>query len=116
MKKKSIILIIIGLIIIIIGMFLFSNKTFFKTTYIGTNNKEIFIPRYSYFDRECCFTAATFYSLKSEKQLKKEISNYLKEFEYFSDDTTYGFKKDNLFIQSYVVENHGLYRKIIITY
>ena len=78
MKKKSIILIIIGLIIIIIGMFLFSNKTFFKTTYIGTNNKEIFIPRYYYFDKECCFTAATFYSLKSEKQLKKEISNYLK--------------------------------------
>ena len=30
-------------------------------------------------------TAASFYSLRSEKELKKEIDNYMKDFEYFED-------------------------------
>ena len=61
-------------------------------------------------------TAASFYSLRNEKELKKEIDNYMKDFEYFEDGTTYGYKKDDLFIQNYEVVNLGLYRKIIITY
>ena len=31
-------------------------------------------------------TVASFYSLKSEKTLKKEIDNYMKDFEYFKDE------------------------------
>ena len=61
-------------------------------------------------------TAAVFHSLKSKKSLKKEIDNYMKDFEYFEDETAYGYKKGDLFIQKYEVIDKGLYRKIIITY
>ena len=54
-------------------------------------DKEIFIPRYSFFKREAGMTVAIFYSLKSEKTLKKEIENYMKDFEYFDDEATYGY-------------------------
>ena len=118
MKRKIVIVIIIVLTIILISIFiaLKSNKTFFKTKYIGAQGQEIFIPKYSYFKEECCMTAASFYSLRSEKDLTKEINNYMKDFKYFDDDTTYGYKKGNLFIQKYIVENNTLYRKIIIVY
>ena len=102
MKKGKIILIsILSIVIIIISLIfviLFTNKTFFKTTYIGVQKQEIF------------------YSLRSEKSLKEEISNYMSDFEYFEDDSTYGYKKDDLFIQSYNVIDNGLYRKIVIIY
>ena len=115
MKKKIFIIISIT-IAACIFVILFSNKTFFKTTYIGTSDQEIFIPRYSFFKREAGMTVASFYSLKSEKTLQKEIDNYMKDFEYFEDESTYGYKKGDLFIQSYEVANEGLYRKIYITY
>ena len=71
MIKK--VLIIIGIILVIsIFIILLSNKTFFKTTYIGIGDQEIFIPRYSFFKREAGMTVASFYSLKSEKALKKK--------------------------------------------
>ena len=113
-KKVSIIIgIIIGICIFII---LLSNKTFFKTTYAGIHKQEIFIPRFSFFKREAGMTVASFCSLKSEKKLKKEIDNYMKSFEYFEDESTYGYIKGDLFIQSYQVGDEGLYRKIYITY
>lgn len=115
MLKK--VLFIIGLVFVsLIFIILLNNKTFFKTTYIGIDNQEIFIPRYSFFKREAGMTVATFYSLKSEKTLKKEIENYMKDFEYFNDESTYGYIKEDLFIQSYEVSNEGLYRKIYIMY
>ena len=95
---------------------LFANKTFFKTTYIGVNKQEIFIPKYSYFKDESGMTIATFYSLKSEKKLRKEINNYMSDFEYFENDSTYGYRKDDLIIQSYEVVDNGLFRKIFIVY
>jgi uncharacterized membrane protein YqiK len=117
MKKKYIMFFLIIIFLIICILFkLITNKTFFKTKYIGVDSQEIFIPKYSYFKEECCMTAASFYSLRSEKELKKEIDNYMKDFEYFDDETTYGYRKDGLFIQKYEVVNKGLYRKIIITY
>ena len=117
MKKKYIIIVLIIILTITCIMFkLITNKTFFKTKYIGVENQEIFIPKYSYFKEECCMTAAIFYSLKTENSLKEEIDKYMKDFEYFEDETTYGYKKGNLFIQKYDVEDNGFYRKIIITY
>lgn len=114
--KKKIVIVLIVMILVIQVIALSVNKTFFKTTYTGVQKQEIFIPRFSYFKDECCMTAATFYSLKSKRQLKREIDKYLKEFEYFDNDETYGYKKDGLFIQSYEVVDKLLYRKIIITY
>lgn len=61
-------------------------------------------------------TAAIFYSFKFEKDLTKEIEDYMSDFEYFDDDTTYWYRKGDLFIQEYKVLNNGLYRKIVITY
>lgn len=116
---KKIIKVIISIIsILIIGLLivLISNKTFFKTTYIGKQKQKIFIPKYSYFKEECCMTVASFYSLKSKEQLQKEINEYMKYFEYFEDNSTYGYKKNNLFIQSYKVIEDGIFRKIIIVY
>lgn len=115
MKNK--VLVIVS-IIIAIGVFiiLLNNKTFFKTTYIGIHDQEIFIPRFSFFKREAGMTVASFYSLKSEKTLQREIDNYMKDFEYFEDESTYGYKKGDIFIQNYDVANEGLYRKIYITY
>lgn len=117
-KKKKIISIIalICIFILFLLTILLSNKTFFKNTYVGVQDQKIFIPKYSYFKRETGMTAASFYSLKSEKKLKEEINNYMKDFEYFEDESTYGYKKGNLFIQSYNVADEGLYRVIYITY
>ena len=114
--KKIVIVFLILMIIVVPLMFLLTNKTFFKTTYIGVQKQEIFIPRFSYFKDECCMTAATFYSLKTKRQLKREIDNYLKDFKYFENDETYGYEKGDLFIQSYEVIDKGMYRKVIITY
>ena len=116
---KKIFIIIIGIIVIfmfILNFMLITNKTFYKTTYKGVNGEEFYIPRFSYFDSECCMTAATFYSLKSKKLLQQEIENYLQDFIYFTNDNTYGYLYNDLFIQSYEVIDLGLYRKIIITY
>lgn len=113
---KKIIVIVSVIFICLILVVLANNKTFFKTIYVSINDQEIFIPRYSFFKREAGMTVASFYSLKSEKALRKEIENYMKDFEYFDDESTYGYKKGDLFIQSYEVSNEGLYRKIYITY
>ena len=126
MKKVVITLILIFLFIFIICICTLStNKTFFKDTYLGVQNQEIFIPRYSFFENESGMTVASFKSLKSKKELEKEIENYMKEFEYFNDfedelthadKLTYGYKKRDLFIQSYKVIDEVLYRRIYITY
>ena len=119
MKKK---LLIIGIIILVIlSLFIFimfklkNNSTFYSDVYHGRGH-DIFIPKYSYLESECCFTAATFYSLKSKKKLESEINNYLKDFDYYEDESYHGYRKDNLYIQSYVVENGLIFRKIVITY
>lgn len=96
---KRILLITACLIIFFVIILLLGNKTFFKETYIGTQEQEIFIPKFSYFKEECCMTAASFYSLRSEESLKKEIEEYMKDFIYFEDESTYGYKKGDLFIQ-----------------
>ena len=115
MVKK--ILIVIGIILVLcVYVVLLTNKTFFKTTYIGIQEQEIFIPRYSFFKKEAGMTVASFYSLKSERALRSQINDYMKEFEYFEDESTYGYKNGYLFIQNYTVANEGLYRKIYITY
>ena len=115
MIKK--ICIIIGIILVLcVFVILLTNKTFFKTTYVGIHDQEIFIPRYSFFKREAGMTVASFYSLKSERTLRSEIDDYMQDFEYFEDESTYGYKKGDLFIQSYNIANEGLYRKIYITY
>ena len=131
MKKKLVyvIIFIIIIVIIILGINLYArlstNKTFFKNTYIGVQNQEIFIPRYSFFENESGMTVASFKSLKSKKTLEKEIENYMKDFEYFNDfedeltdvdRLTYGYKKGDLFIQSYKVVDEILFRRIYIIY
>ena len=118
MKNKKIIIMTIVLTILILIIFgtLLNNKTFFKDKYIGMQGQEIYVPRHSFFKQECCMTVAEFHSLRSKKYLKRQIDNYMNEFEYFEDGQTYGYKKGDLFIQNYTVVNKGLYRIIYITY
>ena len=113
---KKVLIVICIMLVVCVFVILLTNKTFFKTTYIGIHDQEIFIPRYSFFKREAGMTVASFYSLKAERVLRSEIDDYMKDFEYFEDQSTYGYKKGDLFIQSYTVANEGLYRKIYITY
>ncbi len=64
-KFKNTLIIILPVLLIfmlVVSFILMTNKTFFKTTYIGVQNQEIFIPKYSLFYREAGMTAATFYS------------------------------------------------------
>ncbi len=114
--KKFLIVLSSLFVIFVANFMLIINKTFYHTTYKTVDNNEIFIPRFSYFDSECCMTAVTFYSLKSKRLLDSEISEYLSDFTYFNNDTTYGYIKDDLFIQSYEVIDVGFYRKIVIIY
>ena len=132
--------------IYVVNFMLLINKTYYKTTYHTLNGTDIFkkmlsksdnsphsfistilgifftilyfaiICLFSYFDSECCMTAATFYSLKSKNLLDEEISNYLKDFTYFNNGNTYGYINDDVFLQSYEVIDLGLYRKIVIVY
>ena len=120
MSKRTYAIILVVLILFIIGgftyMLLNSNKTYLKTEYIGVHGEKIYIPKHSYYVSECCMTAATFYSLRGKKDLEKDINRYLSGFEYFENETTYGYQKGELFIQSYTVEDKGFYRKIVIVY
>ncbi len=118
-KKKIIIILIVSSVIALISWILIllsTNETFFNTSYIGMNNQEIFIPKYSYFKEECCMFTDIFYSLRSKGDLQKEIDNYLSAFEQMEYNHTYGYKKGDLFIYSYKVYDKGLYREIMISY
>ena len=103
-------------LIFIFNFLLITNKTFYKDVYVTQNNKEIFVPRFSYFDSECCMTASTFYSLKPKNTLENEINKYLSDFIYFNNGFSYGYVKDDIYIQSYEVTDLGLYRKIVLVY
>lgn len=117
MKKKRWILFFGVLLVVLASVFpLFCNKTFFHTTYRGIGGEEFFVPRFSYFHEECCMTMATFFSLRSKESLEKEINDYLEGFTKFRDESTYGYRKDDLFLQSYEVIDHVLYRSIHLTY
>ena len=113
---KTTVCLLLVFAIAILTTVLVTNKTFFKETYVGTQNQEIFIPRYSFFHKESGFTVAIFYSFESERQLEKEINEYMKGFEYCSDESWSGYRKGDLYIQRYEVEDKGLYRVISITY
>lgn len=117
-KKKKIVLIVCGVILVIllgITIFLAQNKTFFKTKYIGVTNKEIFVPRFSYF-KEDSKNILKLNSIKSKKTLDKEIGNYLETLSYYVDTNSSGYKKEDLVIYTYTVEDKGWYREITVTY
>ena len=113
---KLIFTIIIVCFVSYVTILVINNKTFLTNTYTGSGNYDIFIPKYSYFKDECCMYSANFYSLKSKEKLDNEINNYLDQFEYFEDESSYGYIKDGLIIQSYDVVDHGLYRSFSIVY
>ncbi len=119
-KKQTIILLeifvgIVAFITVFILISLNSNETYLKTTFTTTTNKEIFIPKHSYF-KEDKNNKAVFYSLKSEEDLEAEIDNYLKDFSSLSNIETISYIKGDLVIKSYTVKNMLLIRKIVIEY
>lgn len=83
---------IIYIVILIITITLLSNKTFFYRKYEINESTKIFIPRFSFFIKQSD-SVAVFFTLKTEKQLKKELS---------SNQT------------DYTIENKKIYRKIYL--
>lgn len=116
-KKKTTLIVSIVITLILVGIIIFlaQNKTFFKDKYISVTNKEIFVPRFSYFKEEN-ETSAKFTSLKGTTVLEKEISNYLETFNYYVDVDSAGYKKDSLIIFNYTVADKGWYREILVEY
>lgn len=83
---------IIYIVILIIAITLLSNKTFFYRKYEISEDKIIFIPRFSFFIKQT-YCVAVFFTLKTEKQLKKELSLHQNDFS---------------------IENKRIYRKIYL--
>ncbi len=83
---------IIYIIVLVIAITLLSNKTFFYQRYEINEDIKLFIPRFSFFIRSND-SYAVFFSLKTEKHLKKEFS---------------------LHQNDYTLENKTIYRKIYL--
>ena len=66
---------IIYIVILIIVIALLSNKTFFYKKYEINEEASFFIPRFSFFYKKTD-TLALFFTLKTDKQLKLELSAY----------------------------------------
>lgn len=116
MKKKLFILfgvfILIGFSLYTVVIYKLKNNSTYNSNIYHGRGHDIYIPLHSYLKEECCMTVASFYNLKSKEELEKDIQNYLKDFIVYE----HGYRKGNLYISNYEVEDKGLYRIIYITY
>ena len=103
MKKKSIIVVCILLFILI--LILGSNKTFFKTSYMG-----IKIPLFSYYEK-----GNALYSIRSYKKIDEIKNNYLNSLESCFDESYFYDKNINKSIIKYDIQNK-IIKRIIIEY
>lgn len=108
---KKFLKIILIIFVIVILLFLATNRCFFFTTY-RDGEKEIFVPRFCFLYKESGLTVLTFYSLRSQNSLQKEIDEYLSTFEKRNNS----YVKDNIYISSYNVYELGIYRRINLVY
>ena len=103
MKKKIIIVVCILLFILI--LILGSNKTFFKTSYMG-----IKIPLFSYYKK-----GNALYSIRSYKKIDEIKNNYLNSLESCFDESYFYDKNINKSIIKYDIQNK-IIKRIIIEY
>ena len=103
MKKKIIIVVCILLFILI--LILGSNKTFFKTSYMG-----IKIPLFSYYEK-----GNALYSIRSYKKIDEIKNNYLNSLESCFDESYFYDKNINKSIIKYDIQNK-IINRIIIEY
>lgn len=103
MKKKIIIVVCILLFILI--LILESNKTFFKTSYMG-----IKIPLFSYYEK-----GNALYSIRSYKKIDEIKNNYLNSLESCFDESYFYDKSINKSIIKYDIQNK-IIKRIIIEY
>ena len=103
MKKKIIIVVCILLFILI--LILGSNKTFFKTSYMG-----IKIPLFSYYEK-----GNALYSIRSYKKIDEIKNNYLNSLESCFDESYFYDKSINKSIIKYDIQNK-IIKRIIIEY
>ena len=103
MKKKIIIVVCILLFILI--LILGSNKTFFKTSYMG-----IKIPLFSYYEK-----GNALYSIRSYKKIDEIKNNYLNSLESCFDESYFYDKNINKSIIKYDIQNK-IIKRIIIEY
>lgn len=122
---KWIIFAAVFLLFVTVLIILLSNKTFFKT-YYSNNDAKVKIPKYSYFikesttnleyPRECCSSNATLISIRSKKFLDNYIKNYIEFLPSCYDESYFYDKKLDVTYSKYVVETHGIYKNIEITF
>ena len=124
MKNKKAVIVIILLILFSITFFILEklkcNETFYKDILIARkreNEYQIEIPKYAY-----CYdiTGNMVYNLKSlrsKKELDKEIEQILQKYEKITDENGniyYYDKSQDLTLFEYSVEGDGFFRDILI--
>ena len=124
MKKKKAVIVITLLILFSITFFILEklkcNETFYKDILIARkreNEYQIEIPKYAY-----CYdiTGNMVYNLKSlrsKKELDKEIEQILQKYEKITDENGniyYYDKSQDLTLFEYSVEGDGFFRDILI--
>ena len=124
MKNKKAVIVIILLILFSITFFILEklkcNETFYKDVLIAKmreNEYQIEIPQYAY----CCDIVGNIVyrlkSLKSKKELDKEIEQILQKYEKKTDENGniyYYDKSQELTLFMYSVDNDGFFRDILI--
>lgn len=126
MKNKKMIIVLAIISLILFGVIFFvvkklkDNDTFFKDVLITSdlkNNYQIEIPKYSYY---CNISGNIVYrlkSLKSKKELNKEIEKILQKYEKRTDDkgnVYYYDESQELTLFTYSVDDGGFFRDILI--
>lgn len=99
----------------IIAFKLAKNNSFFSGKYSLNKEQTIEVPKYSYY-KSVDNTGAKFVSPKTQSALESEIQEYLNSYEKVSNRHGDYYKKDDIIIKNYKVEDCGLYRRITIEY
>ncbi|HOP65815.1 MAG TPA: hypothetical protein PLX66_02215 [Bacilli bacterium] len=110
MKKKSIISIILIVVLLILGLMLFKNKTFFKNSY-----KNIYLPKYSYLYEES-ESEVKFISIKNYNKLENEINKYLENLNSCYDENYFYDEDIRTTITGYTIEKYLFLKKITLKY
>ncbi|MDD4298610.1 MAG: hypothetical protein PHS98_03160 [Bacilli bacterium] len=120
MKKKTILLIVIAVLLIGLGIVGVTNKTFFKTYYETTNEKKetvkIPLPLFSYFESESGEYTATFKTLRSVNSISNKLNKHIENLTSCYDESYFYDEKLGITISQYSIENGFPFNKIILAY
>ncbi len=91
------------------------NNSFFSGKYNLNLEQTIEVPKLSYY-KSVDGNGAKFVSPKSKTSLENEINGYLESYEKIEDKHGNYYRKDNIVIKNYKVEDCGAYRRITVEF